>query len=345
IYKNTLSVRETRSNMTLEISIDIAIKHLVDTYGIKAGSVSITDAYKDGATGISHIYACQLIDGMPVVNGLANVNVNAMGQVISSGQSFAKPVNSSQLILAGRNSALSHQPSDHVSDRDSLKSAIKALATYTDARVESKGLDSIVKSSAKGTYHIESGCSARRALIQNSSGQVVPVWHIVWQQPYHWWSAHVGTADSRIESLNDWVYGLGEEYKVLPWDTPSPAEGKPQTVLGPADKRASPAGWVSGNTTIGNNAWAQTNPAGDKDFEHKYRPMAAANMSQTVVFDFPLDLSMQPAAYADFSITQLFYTVNRMHDLAFLYGFDEAAGNFQDINFSGQGKGGDAVVA
>ncbi|KAJ1932435.1 hypothetical protein EC988_009458, partial [Linderina pennispora] len=43
--------------------------------------------------------------------------------------------------------------------------------------------------------------------------------------------------------------------------------------------------------------------------------------------------------------TQLFYTNNFMHDLFYLYGFDEASGNFQDINFSGKGRGNDAVIA
>ncbi|KAJ2860841.1 hypothetical protein FB639_005576, partial [Coemansia asiatica] len=125
--------------------------------------------------------------------------------------------------------------------------------------------------------------------------------------------------------------------------------GNPQIIQSPADKDASPKGWVVSNTTIGNNVWAQSNPEGNAGFEHKYRPVAAItadDMSQkTAVFDFPLDLSMQPSAYTDFSIAQLFYTVNKMHDLAFLYGFDEAAGNFQDVNYSGKGKGNDAVVA
>ncbi|KAJ2854018.1 hypothetical protein J3B02_002878 [Coemansia erecta] len=155
--------------------------------------------------------------------------------------------------------------------------------------------------------------------------------------------------DSCIESLNDWVYNLREGFKVLPWDILSPLEGNPQIIQSPADKDASPKGWVVSNTTIGNNVWAQSNPEGNAGFEHKYRPVAAITVDdtsqKTVVFDFPLDLSMQPSAYTDFSIAQLFYTVNKMHDLAFLYGFDEAAGNFQDVNYSGKGKGNDAVVA
>lgn len=44
-------------------------------------------------------------------------------------------------------------------------------------------------------------------------------------------------------------------------------------------------------------------------------------------------------------ITQLFYVANWYHDKLFLLGFDEAAGNFQQTNFSGMGLGNDRVLA
>lgn len=34
-----------------------------------------------------------------------------------------------------------------------------------------------------------------------------------------------------------------------------------------------------------------------------------------------------------------------MHDLFYVYGFDEAAGNFQNTNIGKNGKGGDNVIA
>jgi len=44
-------------------------------------------------------------------------------------------------------------------------------------------------------------------------------------------------------------------------------------------------------------------------------------------------------------LTQLFYVSNWFHDKTFLLGFDEAAGNFQNTNFSGMGLGNDRVLA
>lgn len=45
------------------------------------------------------------------------------------------------------------------------------------------------------------------------------------------------------------------------------------------------------------------------------------------------------------ALTQLFYVANWYHDKTFLLGFDEAAGNFQLTNFSGNGLGNDRVLA
>lgn len=62
-------------------------------------------------------------------------------------------------------------------------------------------------------------------------------------------------------------------------------------------------------------------------------------------FVFPLDLTAEPESYLDAAITSLFYWNNIMHDLFYVYGFDESAGNFQNTNIGKTGKGGDNVIA
>jgi extracellular elastinolytic metalloproteinase len=47
----------------------------------------------------------------------------------------------------------------------------------------------------------------------------------------------------------------------------------------------------------------------------------------------------------DQKVLNIFYFCNFMHDFFFMLGFDEASGNFQKINFSGKGTGGDPVLA
>ena len=50
-------------------------------------------------------------------------------------------------------------------------------------------------------------------------------------------------------------------------------------------------------------------------------------------FDFPLDLSLHPHDYWEAAVTNLFFWNNVIHDVTYLYGFDEHAGNFQENNY------------
>lgn len=63
-------------------------------------------------------------------------------------------------------------------------------------------------------------------------------------------------------------------------------------------------------------------------------------------FSFALDLTKQPtdADYQKASQANLFYWINRYHDILYAYGFTEAAGNFQTDNFGRGGRGADAVI-
>jgi len=61
------------------------------------------------------------------------------------------------------------------------------------------------------------------------------------------------------------------------------------------------------------------------------------------LFDFDADLG--PGDNLLQAVTNLFYWNNVTHDLMYLYGFDEASGNFQVNNYGNPGNGGDPVQA
>ncbi len=64
-------------------------------------------------------------------------------------------------------------------------------------------------------------------------------------------------------------------------------------------------------------------------------------------FSFPIDFAQAPVAPDNQRAAQvnLFYWINRYHDILYAYGFNEAAGNFQTNNFGLGGVGNDAVIA
>ena len=110
-------------------------------------------------------------------------------------------------------------------------------------------------------------------------------------------------------------------------------------------------GWITdGNTkTDGNNVQAGL----DRDGTDGIDPNTEAeNPNRNFTFAFtPFDPNTgfgESPLTADFqkgSVTQLFYIANWFHDETYRLGFTEAARNFQNVNFTGQGLGNDRIRA
>ncbi|TAE47330.1 MAG: T9SS C-terminal target domain-containing protein, partial [Bacteroidetes bacterium] len=91
--------------------------------------------------------------------------------------------------------------------------------------------------------------------------------------------------------------------------------------------------------TRGNNVLAQEDADGNNGTG--FSPDGGA----TLDFDLPLNLSQAPAGYQSAALINLFYWNNLIHDYAYLYGFDEVSGNFQQNNYGNGGAGADYVLA
>lgn len=142
-----------------------------------------------------------------------------------------------------------------------------------------------------------------------------------------------------------------DEYLVFPLPTTGPDESSQIQAIAPADPEASPFGWhdTDGDLdpdftdTRGNNVSAQE----DQDANNTGGTRADGGVGSPLEFFYPFDAAAQPGAGGNLeaAVTNLFYWTNILHDLAWHHGFDEAAGNFQTSNYSGQGLGGDEVQA
>ncbi len=137
----------------------------------------------------------------------------------------------------------------------------------------------------------------------------------------------------------------GSSYRIFPQESPDDSD----RILSvePADGNASPFGWhdVDGvpgpeyTITRGNNVHAYT----DRDNDGNEDPGGAPDGGPSLTFDFALDLNEHPQNNVAPQITNLFWWCNTFHDLTWLYGFDEASGNFQVNNYGRGGTGGDDV--
>lgn len=137
----------------------------------------------------------------------------------------------------------------------------------------------------------------------------------------------------------------GGSYNVFALPLATPLQGDRSVVVDPHNTTASPFGWhdTDGSTgaeftvTRGNNVDAFD--AGDNN---GYRPDGGADL----IFDYPFNPIYTPGDQSeDASITNLFYWNNVIHDVTYLYGFDEQSGNFQVNNYGNGGFGNDSVNA
>lgn len=136
-------------------------------------------------------------------------------------------------------------------------------------------------------------------------------------------------------------------YNVYADPLESPNHGNRTIVSTPWNLTASPFGWhdddgVAGadyTTTRGNNVRAQDDQNGNNGTGQM------ADGGPTLDFNFPIDLTQAPNTYLDAALTNLFFWNNRIHDVFYMYGFDEPAGNFQENNYGNGGAGSDFVNA
>ena len=146
-------------------------------------------------------------------------------------------------------------------------------------------------------------------------------------------------------------------YRVVKYPAESPTHpgGTPSLHTDPWLMAGAPAaslGWHDDGTTLhdstrGNNVWAQE----DRDNNNTTfgRTAKSTTPQPTLTLDFVYDFTKSPidptSDNEKAAVTNLFYWNNIIHDIAYVYGFDEPSGNFQNSNQGRGGAGNDYVIA
>ncbi|KAI9498483.1 Fungalysin metallopeptidase-domain-containing protein [Zychaea mexicana] len=332
--------------------------------------------YTSDMSGASHVFLRQKVNGLEVLNGRMNINLDKNNQVVSYGNSFVRPIERSWYLDQYRfiNTPAVVSPEEAIG---SLLASVRLRLPDPTVTVNpstfipmatlmpsSKDKDS----GAAATLLYEhvpfalSPVQVRKAYMQLESGHLAQVWDVEIEMADHWYNAQVNAHDGTLVGLVDWVADVSDVYyNVIPFGFNDPSAVDQVLVHNPYDEFASPEGWhaqgtlESGhalifNVTIGNNAYAHTNPDGGYSWEQNYRPSGTIGDTGDITFDYKADFhDQEPDEYEDAAVTNLFYWVNTAHDLFYRYGFDEKAGNFQQDNL-GRGRpgddcAGDAVIA
>jgi hypothetical protein len=260
-----------------------------------------------------------------------------------------------------------------LSDLDALRAAAQNVGITITAAMptpgQAQGPDQKRTWEATPDFGNQDPIETRRVFFPVARDTIVPAWYVVVPVPGpgNTYEMIVSAVDGqtlyRWNRLH-WETTQSITVRAYPSDSPapgSPGRPTPDGVQPPHVSRTlitvtpaqmapySPNGWINDgdNRTVGNNVDAYSDAANDNTASDPDRATGTAAPGR--VFDFPANIAFQsgdaPAVYRDAAITQLFYNCNLYHDRLYAMGFNEAARNFQTINFSGQGLGNDPVRA
>ncbi|KAI7762481.1 hypothetical protein LZL87_008827 [Fusarium oxysporum] len=307
-------------------------KDLVKSTFPKATFRMVTDHYV-GSNGIAHVNFKQTVNGIDIDNADFNVNIGADGEVFSYGNSFYEGKIPGPLTKR-----------DEKDPVDALKDTVDVLSLPVEAdkaKAEKKSKNHYTFTGTKGTV---SKPEAKLTYLVDENKELKLTWRVETDIVDNWLLTYVNAAKTdEVVGVVDYVNEA--TYKVYPWGVNDPSKGSRSTVENPWNLAASEFTWLSDGsnnytTTRGNNGIAQVNPSGGSTYLNNYRPD-----SPSLKFEYDYSTSTTtPTTYRDASIAQLFYTANKYHDLLYLLGFTEQAGNFQTNNNGQGGVGNDMVI-
>ena len=332
----------------------------------------ISDAYPSPEGKVWYVYLQQTYGGLGIHQATASLSLDAQGLVLHFGHRF---LNQIAKRVQGNGSKLPPE--------QALNLALQALQTKPSSPIEILKIegDAWVLTGGGATL---SEVPAQLCYAQGEDETLYLAYDfsLEMRQSSDWWSLQVRASDGTILSRNNWNQSCQFEhspfencsrfhrktkgqdypnlaqnaplnspvpsgYRVFPFPIESPAHGPRSFLSNPEDVLASPYGWHDTNgatgaeftITRGNNVHAY------EDTLDQNLPGYSPDGGPNLIFDFPLNLGLRPAASLDAAITNLFYANNYLHDVWYRYGFNELSGNFQQNNYGRGGLGNDPVRA
>ena len=356
-------------------ALDIALRYLSEhqkEWGYAPEDIAdvvVSDLYTDRSTGITRVYLKQRYQGIEVYNAINNFNISKEGEVFFVGRRFvshlADKVNTTTPALtaeAGVAAALQHLG---LAQEGTLRLAARPDAHHFVFENETVAREDI---------HVA------LVLAPTKDQGVRLAWDVLLAPAgsHDKWSMRIDATTGELLDKDNWtiyctaggvtragaeaavrevqqqenmapvVVTDGAAYNVFAIPLESPAHGPRTLVVNPHDSLASPYGWHDTNgepgpeytITRGNNVHAYQDRQ-DNGSSQGDEPDGGPDL----IFDFFYDDNAEPDSMIDAAVTNLFYMSNVIHDLTYHYGFDEAAGNFQENTYGRGGLGGDPLIA
>jgi len=332
----------------------------------------ITSQHISSTSQINHIYFNQTFNGIQILNTSSSLHLNPSGDELTSNINFIKEC-SKRFIGSATPSIEAKLAINLVAIQLNYK-ITKPLKVIKEQNGNSK------ETTFSNGGFSRTNIKANLKYWENEDEELVLVWEIKILEPNlaHSWDvladASTGTIlnktddvlncnlvnhDEPQETLNynknlynipnykepESLTDCEECYEVFAMPLESAYFGNRSVVVNPANNIASPFGWhdTDGNygpehyTTTGNNV----NVYIGNNENIGYQPFGGGLLEFTEYeFDQMFTIGNR---FQNASITNLFYWGNIIHDVAYIYGFDEDSGNFQQNNYNRGGLGDDSL--
>ena len=343
---------------------------------------SISDAYTDKSTGLGHLYLQQVFSGIKVFNSIKSVVTHNDSVLYQSGDfnNFTSQTDKTPSITAENaiNNVAVNLSLQAISE---LKEIENRLSTenkiiFNAANIAKQNITAeLVWFPNESTKSLQLAWNISIDVLDSPdfwlisvdahSGEILGKCNYTVYENNN--TMHYPENDNDIQS-NDISKNLKDlgtndgsplpytsNFNVIPFPNESRFAGaisqvsNPWTLTGNMNANATTYGWnYDGDSTYaytrGNNAFAYIDSAG---LDKPGIPANSTTQSPTLNFNATPDFTLPPynPINRDFASSNLFYWNNIMHDIFYQYGFDEAAGNFQQNNLGRGGIGGDYVKA
>jgi extracellular elastinolytic metalloproteinase len=333
--------------------------------------------YRTEANGVQHFVWIQAVEGIELLGGVLNLNVLPSGEILSSGNRFVpnlaaqinvtKPVLNAESAVQIAAKTLGIAPASILKMKQQIDNQSVVFEKTSDWQEDVKVKlqffqeDAPLKSRIRLVWQVT--CMQRgqhdrwQFNIDATDGNVLNQTNL---------TIHCQFEPTKTEpnldgcqqnvSKNKFLDAPDNQQKMLNTGTyrafalpvESPIHGVRTLEVNPADAVASPYGWHDNNgitgaefqITKGNNVHCYADEAGIDSITSP-EPNGGAGL----VFDAPFNPALEPISNRNAGIINLFYQVNRLHDITYKYGFDEPSGNFQDKNYTNRGAGEDFIKA
>lgn len=341
-----LTTADSRDAEAIAVDFVTANLTLLGLVPADIADLELTDRVYSSTSGVTHVYYRQRLGAIPVYNAQLHVNVAGDGRVLSVNNRFVPHL--AEAVRATRPALGADAAVGYVAALHGLAGLRPVVSQAFDGARRTTVLD------ADGLS--EEPVRAELVIVPVSRGAARLSWNFQVHTPGrgHAFDYTVDAESGLVWTRVDWV--AADQYRVYPMPVESPIHASPAPpadarglVVNPAHNVASPFGWHDTNgaagaeytITRGNNVYAYA----DVNNDNLPDPGSAPDCGLSLDCSFPIALAQDPGAYQAASVANVFYWANLVHDIQHRYGFDEAAGNFQENNYGRGGLGGDALRA